>query len=241
MTVDCEIFSSSGGNFCRLTSAERSSWWVAWLKQGAEAPQPIWLVSENHICEGRKRKGENSSARWSRLLLAPFCFLLLLPIPLGAKGLSLALPRAETIHAKAYLPLVGPPPLRFEVAIRPVNDLSWMPKITTPAVETNPPQEISSVTSNNVTPMTLATQTVLPTNPPISLPPENLSTNSTPLTPPANDLLVVTPEMLVDYFKPNPTSGTATNSVNVHVLAPVNFTPPASATTPSSQAIYLSP
>jgi hypothetical protein len=51
-------------------------------------------------------------------------------------------------------------------------------------------------------------------------------------------LLVVTPEMLVDYFKPN---NNATNAANIHVLAPVNFTPPASASMPSSQAIYRSP
>jgi hypothetical protein len=147
------------------------------------------------------------------------------------------LPLVPHAHSEAYLALVGPPPLRFEAVVKYGKDFSWMPAILSSQVivsKTN----IPSVTATN-----LITNAVIPPlaepqgQASVPPPPENLSTNSPPQTQPANDLLVITPEMLVDYFKPN---NTATNSNNVRVVAPVEFTPPATATMPSSQAIYQS-
>jgi hypothetical protein len=138
----------------------------------------------------------------------------------------------------AYLPLVGPPPLRFERATAGAKTISWTPPALAPqtvAVETNSPSITYSIPANNVV---QTPPEIKPVSVPVPLPPENLSTNSTDQTRSANDLLVVTPEMLVDYFKPN---NNATNANDVRVLVPVNFTPPASASIPSSQAIYRSP
>ncbi len=138
----------------------------------------------------------------------------------------------------AYLPLIGPPPLRFEKATDGSKKIIWIPPaLVQPAVavETNPPSVTSSMPVNNIVQPPPANG---PASGPVSVSPENLSTKSTEQTKSANDLLVVTPEMLVDYFKPN---NNATNAANVRVLAPVNFTPPASVSMPSSQAIYRSP
>ena len=141
-----------------------------------------------------------------------------------------------------YLPLVGPPPLRFEKAADSPTIFSWTPAVLAPTASTPPP--VSVETNSQYVTSTLSANNVI--SPPASIetasapqksPPDNLSTNSMVPTRPANDLLVVTPEMLVDYFKPN---RDAANAANVHVLAPVNFTPPSSVSIPSSQASYIS-
>jgi hypothetical protein len=54
-------------------------------------------------------------------------------------------------------------------------------------------------------------------------------------SPAANDLLVITPQMLVEYFKPM--SGT-TNGSGAAVIVPVTFTPATPTAQPSSKAIY---
>jgi hypothetical protein len=138
----------------------------------------------------------------------------------------------------AYLPLVGPPPLRFEKATVGARTISWTPPALTPpavVIETNLLPVTSAIPVNNVGPPSPANG---PANTLVPLPQENLSTNSAVRNRSANDLLVITPEMLVDYFKPN---NNATNAANVRVLVPVSFTPPASASIPSSQAIYRNP
>ncbi|MBC8095395.1 MAG: hypothetical protein H7Y43_06260 [Akkermansiaceae bacterium] len=61
------------------------------------------------------------------------------------------------------------------------------------------------------------------------------SQNSETAQPAANELLIVSPQMLIDYFKPMAGS---TNGSGVSVLMPVNFTPATPAATPSSRAIY---
>jgi hypothetical protein len=62
--------------------------------------------------------------------------------------------------------------------------------------------------------------------------------NSPAATVPASDLLVITPQMLVDYFKPGQSP---TNAANVSVLVPVGFTPAIPATTPASDAADATP
>jgi len=57
---------------------------------------------------------------------------------------------------------------------------------------------------------------------------------------PASDLLLVTPQMLVEFFKPVPG---VTNTAPLRVLVPmdVEFQPPLARPPASSQAIYRSP
>jgi len=137
----------------------------------------------------------------------------------------------------AYLTVVGPPPMRFEKATDGSKQISWTPPalISPVAIETNLPSVTPTIPVNNaVSPHPV----IQPANTRVALPGENLATNSVVQTGAANEMLPVTPEMLVDYFKPN---NNATNTANVRVLVPVNFTPPASVSMPSSQAIYRSP
>lgn len=144
---------------------------------------------------------------------------------------------ALSAQGGAYLPLIGPPSLRFETAMLPGKNLSWMQTLPAPATFSNQPPLITYVSTNNVSvPLLAKTQKIIMT----PWPDENLSTNSQSQIGSANDLLVVTPEMLVDYFKPNQTNGTVTNTDDVRVLAPVDFTPPTSVASPSSKAIYIS-
>ena len=57
---------------------------------------------------------------------------------------------------------------------------------------------------------------------------------------PASNLLVVTPQMLAEYFRVNPVVGTSSNAPSPAVLVPVGFTPPTPIGLPSSQATYRS-
>lgn len=112
---------------------------------------------------------------------------------------------------------------------------------------TNPPAPPQSppVTAPNVT----AAQS--PANPvpgyefvlPDSLPGASSLTSTPAVTNtigPASEMLLVTPQMLVDFFKPMPG---ATNAAPVRVLVPVDigFQPPLASPAPPSRAIYRSP
>jgi hypothetical protein len=149
---------------------------------------------------------------------------------------TLALYEVSPVNGGAYLPTVGPTPLRFEKPMAPAKAFSWIPVVKQPVnmVTTNP---ISLTYSNSTNNNSISTPVVIKANSSYPSLPENYSANSAPPTQSASNLLVVSPEMLVDYFKSN---SDATNQTNVHVLAPVSFTPPPSALIPSSQAIYIS-
>jgi hypothetical protein len=141
------------------------------------------------------------------------------------------------VTGAAYLAMIGPSPLRFEAAAVPAKFFSWTPPVADkPAViaQTNSPPLITAVSTNTgdaIPPAEAKTGASVPAMP------ENLSTNLPAETHSADELLVVTPEMLVNYFKPG---GSATNQTNVRVVTPVGFTPPPSAASPSSEAIYRS-
>ncbi|MGO8766844.1 MAG: hypothetical protein ACLQSR_17135 [Limisphaerales bacterium] len=150
---------------------------------------------------------------------------------------AMLIPLAPVLHSGPYLALVGPPPLRFESPIQYENNFTGMPKPEPAPViiaETNA-TVVTATTSNTNSVSALSGTSQSPASTTSS--PENLSTNAIAPASSANDLLVVTPEMLVDYFKQN---GGSTNSNNVRVAAPVDFTPPPPASNPSSQAIYQS-
>ncbi len=56
-------------------------------------------------------------------------------------------------------------------------------------------------------------------------------------TPSANDLLTISPDMLVNYFKH---TGIQTNQADVSVFVPLEFIPPTATSSGSSQAVYQS-
>ena len=151
---------------------------------------------------------------------------------------ALAVLTEPLTRGAAYLPLVGPPPMRFEKATESPKNIAWTPPASIPPpiiVEPTPPSVTTTIPDNN----TVSPPPVIePANTAVPVQPDNSFTNSVVQARSANEMLVVTPEMLVDYFKPN---NNATNAANVRVLVPVNFTPPASASMPSSQAIYRNP
>jgi hypothetical protein len=120
--------------------------------------------------------------------------------------------------------------------------------------------ETPEATSAPSTATNVAAQTVNPTTPGPSPPPANptpampqyefvladplLTTPNTSPTAittntvgPASDLLLVTPQMLVEFFKPTPG---VTSSAPVRVLVPadIQFQPPLARPAPASQAIY---
>jgi hypothetical protein len=66
----------------------------------------------------------------------------------------------------------------------------------------------------------------------------NSLTNSPAAPAPASDLLIITPQMLVDYFKPGQSP---TNAANASVLEPVGFTPAIPSAPPASDAAFATP
>ena len=156
---------------------------------------------------------------------------------LGIAVTALLLLNCLSVKGGAYLPSVGPAPLRFAaVSMRP-KIFSWVPPVAAKlaiSAQTNLPPMVSAVSTGTNETVLLADAKI---DARVSSNPENLSTNSISEQHSADELLVVTPEMLVDYFKPG---SNAKNQTNVRVTTPVGFTPPPSAAEPSSQAIYRS-
>lgn len=162
-----------------------------------------------------------------------------------------------------YLRCTGPVPLRFAAETAGLDGCDLPPLVmeddthasNTPVSPENtasapPGKPTVTVTEANsaesVAPDAMANQNqsipVRFDGDPLAIP-QPFSTPSTPALPEiatatsASDLLVVTPQMLVDYFKP---SRAATNSANTAVFVPLGFTPPApmAVTPPSSSATY---
>jgi len=151
--------------------------------------------------------------------------------------------------AIGYLAKVGPVPLRFLPRITKIGVLPPLPDgsstpASNPQIPNPPPQSDSATAPQSATP-----PAQIPADPasPLSDAPADQSPDSLlpvienpapdPASTPhsANDLLVVTPQMLIEYFKP---VGSSTNNAGVSVLGPVNFTPPTPAVAPSSRAVY---
>lgn len=155
--------------------------------------------------------------------------------------------------AIGYLAKVGPVPLRFQPRPTKIAILPPLPE-DSPAPAANPSTPTPASDSNPIPdPKPGAPTESAPVEPPPPTAPlsdllEEKNTDSllprveTPAMIPdekphsANDLLVITPQMLIDYFKP--AGGSTTNTTGVSVLGPVNFMPPAPSTPPSSRAVY---
>ncbi|HXT12487.1 MAG TPA: hypothetical protein VN873_13060 [Candidatus Angelobacter sp.] len=138
-----------------------------------------------------------------------------------------------------YLKQSGPSPLRFSPTLAEMTSFDLPALLIERASPTNTTEstETKSVESKTNSPA-ISSAPVLP--PPATVPvtataePQNNSASG----PSASDLLVVSPQMLTEFFKPD-ASGTNTATPVVTPAAPVGFTPPSVA--PSSRATYNSP
>jgi hypothetical protein len=146
----------------------------------------------------------------------------------------------QTRGMNAYLTKIGPSPLRFSasggVLMSFVLPASLADKQTpTNATETHSPATTSTTTND------------FPVQgPPVPTPTSNpitLTTTAPPATTaptaPASDMLVVSPQMLTEFFKPVADGTNSPGTVVVPVQVPVGFTPPSA--TPQSRATYHSP
>jgi hypothetical protein len=154
--------------------------------------------------------------------------------------------------ALGYLATVGPVPLRFQPR---VTKIGILPPISEGSPVSEPKPEVPNpppVSTSEPTPENTPAQEPIPAEPmpplsdtppvqPDQTPDSLLPVIENPLPDPAqpprsaNDLLVITPQILIEYFKP---VGSSTNAAGVSVLGPVNFTPPTPTIAPSSRAVY---
>ena len=153
-----------------------------------------------------------------------------------------------------YLTSVGPAPFRFE-SPPPEQENTILPPLSTIGNDTGSDQASSHAFFS---PIVIQTPDITRVGPALShyLSPYCLTTGDSTdwqdvmtyevghssettraSSPSANDLLVVTPQMLVNYFKPSK----STNGPGTSVFLPVGFNPSANPTPPpSSQATYQS-
>ena len=146
----------------------------------------------------------------------------------------------QTRGVNAYLKETGPSPLRFgaagAISVSFVLPQSLIEQHTpTNATEIAFPATISDATN------AVASQPESPTVPPTHT---GIHTTTDPQdssapTPSASDMLVVSPQMLTEYFKPVADGTNSAGTVVVPVTVPVGFTPPSA--TPPSRATYHSP
>ena len=156
----------------------------------------------------------------------------------------------------AYLPIVGPPPLRFELFTTNIFsysqfklDLANRSQIKpAPQASTNNPSTVSQAIISQ--PPSPAIATSAPGTSGNSeenvaggenrpTPRENF--NFPPST--ASDLLTVTPQMIAQYLKPDPAATNALDRPGAVVFVPADlpFTPPTPKGNSESQANYHSP
>ena len=147
----------------------------------------------------------------------------------------------ETRGFTPYLKQTGPSPLRFSLVAAAPSSFVLPAELVEPKKPTN-------TTEIAVSPMNSAQTNAIPTAP-TSTPATNAqpaaSSTEMPVKPaanqPASDLLVVSPQMLTEFFRP---AAEGTNAVNPAVVpvttpVPVGFTPPL--VKPPSRATYNNP
>jgi len=142
----------------------------------------------------------------------------------------------------AYLKQIGPAPLRFSLATAVPASFT----LPTALVEPQKPTNTTEIAVSPAIPAeTNAVATVPIAVPATNAPPPILSaeTPAKPTsTPAASEMLVVSPQMLTEFFKPATEGTNATSNFIVPVttpVVPVGFTPPL--VKPSSRATYNTP
>jgi hypothetical protein len=158
-------------------------------------------------------------------------------------------PVAAPLGSDFYLPRVGPAPLRFALTSADSRDFAWpiplirAQSITNSTAATNDNPSIGATNSTSSVSNVAASQTnnaQLVSSPETSfssqtsMPQIPDGANGNPLS--ASNLLVITPQMLADYFKANLT-GTDRLLTNRVSGADIPFNPP-TPKPPSSEAIY---
>jgi hypothetical protein len=159
----------------------------------------------------------------------------------------------------SYLPIVGPPPLRFELFTTNIFSYSQFkldlanrsPMKPAPQASTNSPSTASHAITSPPPPAagaaTVASAAVAAGNSE-----ENVAGGENRLTPrenfnfppsTASDLLTVTPQMIAQYLKPDPIGTNALDRPGAVVFVPADlpFTPPTPKGNSESQANYHSP
>lgn len=150
----------------------------------------------------------------------------------------------NTAAGIAYLPLVGPPPLRW------TGGLNGTPTRTqhTNSLGRSSINDILSLSFAEAPPERLGNWVfVMPeTNPPVVMSAGRPAPDTATPEPPANyapadERAILNPVVLAEFFKP--TSGANTNRPEIKVLLPTEslFTPPRPKTATPSQASYRSP
>jgi len=163
----------------------------------------------------------------------------------------------ESQGARAYLPSVGLPPLRFQAVT--TNHLVFDLKSFATAPK---PAEITNAPTHQITAAAARAADVVAVSNPISSSLEN--TNQAPVAPQsgtdakdnsetpgispissssASDLLTVTPQMITEYLKPVQNQAQPTNQAGTVVFVPTDmqFAPPAPKEPGESQATYKTP
>ena len=141
---------------------------------------------------------------------------------------------------RPYLPVVGPPPLRFSAPPRKLAELP--PLSTAPGLTTN--QDVNQIFGPM--PMALAATSTTPTN---TLPqsPQGIVNATVPsdsvlpetnLVPSEMATDELTTQTLMKFFR---TNSATTNHPDSGVLLPFGFVPPRPNPVPSSSATYTSP
>ncbi len=143
----------------------------------------------------------------------------------------------------AYLPLTGPTPLRFEVALV----RSPAPNLAAPT--TKPSETSADNSSANAVPVAAVPAPAIPpdeirysageTNvpPPVAGQTETQTTEPSVLHELTATPQLVTPQMLAEYFRP---VAAGTNGARASIFLPVqvSFTPPTDKPAPASRATY---
>ena len=155
-------------------------------------------------------------------------------------------------RAEGYLAKVGPTPLRYQV-LRLEKPLNLAPLPLEPEDKSGNSRTLdlrsnealagrasAEIPAEILAPYTMWWSRFAGTNRQeiLAQPNPEYLTNSIQAMPPASDLLPVSPEMLVEYFKP--VQG-PTNSASATVMVPLDFTPAAPVAPRGSSAIYRSP
>jgi hypothetical protein len=158
----------------------------------------------------------------------------------------------EANGERAYLPIVGSPPLRFQ-AITTNHLVFNLESFAQP----QKPAETSNAVTQIVAPVANATNLVESSSPASALSetnqaaakPETVADTKNSSVPPfnfasspssASDLLTVTPQMITEYLKPAQTETNRADQPGAVVFVPaeMQFTPPAPNASAESRAIY---
>lgn len=164
-----------------------------------------------------------------------------------------AIHEARGVNAlNAYLPIVGPPPLRFQAVITNhfVFNLASFEATEDSVEASNTTAQLAAPATNAASIKAVSAPIFVSsakTNQ-VSAAPDEKNNSETPVISPispssASDLLTATPEMITDYFQPAQKAGGWVNRRNqsdnsVFVPLEMQFTPPMPNASVKSEAIY---